>query len=71
MDKIEFAIVNIDGVIYPKIFECYEDAKNFINRRVEPDNWRVIRRIGFTGEWEYIDQSGLLSGLFDNNPLII
>ena len=33
----------------------YEDAKNFINRRVEPDNWRVIRRIGFTGEWEYID----------------
>ena len=55
MDKIEFAIINMDEVIYPRIFECYEDAKNFIQRRVMPDNWRVIRRIGFTGEWECID----------------
>ena len=34
----------------------YEDAKNFINQRVDPDNWRVIRQIDFIGEWECIDQ---------------
>ena len=33
----------------------YEDAKNFIKRRAVPDNWRVIRPIDFTGEWEWID----------------
>ena len=56
--KMEIAFLRLDGRFESGLSldnPLYEDAKNFIKRRAVPDNWRVIRRIDFTGEWEWID----------------
>lgn len=56
--KMEIVFLRLDGRFESGLSNdnpLYEDAKNFIKRRAVPDNWRVIRRIDFTGEWEWID----------------
>lgn len=51
--NIEFAMVSIvTGKVFSKIFKTENDAKEYISKRHNPENWKVVCREVIYGEWE-------------------